>query len=63
MPDGERRVTFQRKPDPDRPDVLAALENLGVEPGGSRYVFRPPQHASPGYEDPYAIWVSPRSMV
>jgi hypothetical protein len=57
-----RMVLALTLPDPDRPDVLAALENLGVEPGGSRYVFRPPQHASPGYEDPYAIWVSPRSM-
>lgn len=57
-----RIVLALKLPDPDRPEVRAALEDLGVKPGGSRYVFRPPLHASPGYEDPYAIWVSPRSM-
>ena len=57
-----RIVVALTLPDPKHPEVRAALEDLGVEPGGSRYVFRPPLHASPGYEDPYAIWVSPRSM-
>lgn len=57
-----RIVVALTLPDPEHPEVRAALEDLGVKLGGSRYVFRPPLHASPGYEDPYAIWISPRSM-
>jgi hypothetical protein len=49
-------------PDPDDPEVAEALEDLGVTPGRSRYVFRPPTDAMPGESDPYAIWVTPRSM-
>ena len=45
-------------PDPDDPEVAEALEDLGVTPGRSRYVFRPPTDAMPGESDPYAIWVS-----
>jgi len=57
-----RSVLALKLPDPDRHEVLEALKDLGVKPGSSRYVLRPPMHASPGFEDPYAIWVSPRSM-
>jgi hypothetical protein len=57
-----RMVVALSLPDPDRPEVVAALETLGVKPGGSRYILRPPLHATPGIEDPYAIWVTPRSM-
>ena len=39
-----------------------ALMDLGVKPGRTQYVFRPPMHATPGLVDPYAIWVTPRSM-
>jgi len=57
-----RMVLALSLPDPDRPEVVAALETLGVKPGRSRYILRPPLHATPGIEDPYAIWVTPRSM-
>ncbi len=49
-------------PDPGRPEVIEALQDLGVKPGNSRYVIRPPMHSVPDYDDPYAIWVTPRSM-
>jgi hypothetical protein len=49
--------------DPDDPAALEALETLGVRPGAKRYVLRPPDHSTPGEEDTYAIWVTPRSMV
>ena len=49
-------------PDPEDPEVREALEDLGVRPGKTHYVLRPPSHASPGVSDPYAIWVTPRSM-
>lgn len=48
--------------DPDRPEVTKALRDLDVKPGSSRYVIRPPTHAKPGFVDPYAIRVTPRSM-
>ena len=50
-------------PDPDDPEVAKALVEIGVKPGRSRYVFRPPMHSVPDYEDAYAIWVTPRSML
>lgn len=50
-------------PDPDDPQVVAALEEIGVIPGRSTYVFRPPLHLAPGENDPYAIRVTPRSML
>jgi hypothetical protein len=43
-------------------DGRQALEDLGATPGRSRYGFRPPTDAMPGESDPYAIWVTPRSM-
>lgn len=49
-------------PDPDDPEVIDALEDLGVTPGRSQYVLRPPAHSTPGEHDSYAIWVVPRSM-
>jgi len=48
--------------DPQAPAAIDALEDLGVKPGRARYIVRPPTHASPGLVDPYAIWVTPRSM-
>jgi len=48
---------------PDDPEVIAALNDLGVTAGRSTYVLRPPMHAVPGVADPYAIWVSTRSMI
>jgi hypothetical protein len=57
-----RLVLALTLPDPDRPEVIAALEDLGVTPGRSQYVLRPPTHSTPGEYDPYAIWVVPRSM-
>jgi hypothetical protein len=57
-----RLVLTLTLPDPNDPEVLEALQDLGVEPGRSSYVMRPPTHSVPGYEDPYAIWVTPRSM-
>jgi hypothetical protein len=50
-------------PDPDDPEMIKALEVLGVTPGRKQYVFRPPLHSVPDDEDPYSIWVTPRSMV
>lgn len=49
--------------DPHSAETVAALEDLGVKPGIDRYIFRPPLHAEPGVVDPYAIWVTPRSML
>ena len=49
-------------PDPSDPKVLDALKDLGVEPGRAQYIFRPPMHARPGSLDPFAIWVTPRSL-
>ena len=46
----------------DDPQVAAALEDLGVTPGRSQYVLRPPAHSSPGESDSSSIWVTPRSM-
>jgi hypothetical protein len=48
--------------DPQAPAVIDALVDLGVKPGRARYIVRPPTHAFPGLVDPYAIWVTPRSM-
>ena len=48
---------------PDDPEVIAALNDLGVTTGRSTYVLRPPTHAVPGVADPHAIWVSTRSMI
>jgi len=45
------------------PRVIAALKEIGVIPGRKRYILRPPLHSSPGVVDPYAIWVTPRSMI
>jgi hypothetical protein len=50
-------------PDPDDPQTIAALEELGVMPGRSVYVFRPPLHLVPDEEDAYGIRVTPRSML
>jgi hypothetical protein len=44
------------------PKTRLALESLGVDPGYSRYVFRPPLHASPGELSTADIWVTTRSM-
>ena len=49
--------------EPDKPEVIEALKTLGVTPGKDRYILRPPTDAMPGEDDPYAIWVTPRSMV
>ncbi len=57
-----RIVLALKLPDPNRPEVTEALRDLGVEPGNSRYVIRPPKHARPDFVDPYAIRVTPRSM-
>ena len=48
--------------DPDHPEVIEALRELGVKPGRAKYPFRPPSHARPGREDPFSIWISPRSV-
>jgi hypothetical protein len=50
-------------PDPDVPEIVEALGELGVTPGRTTYVFRPPLHSVPDEEDAYAIWVNPRSML
>jgi hypothetical protein len=50
-------------PTPDDPGVIDALEALGVIPGRSQYILRPPLHSAPDEKDPYAIWVTPRSMI
>lgn len=49
-------------PAPDEPRVVEALEVLGVTPGRAKYIIRPPTDAMPGETDPYAIWVTSRSM-
>jgi hypothetical protein len=58
-----RMVLALTLPARNDPDVISALKVLGVTPGGSRYTFRPPTHAAPGFVDRYAIWVTPRSMI
>jgi hypothetical protein len=58
----QRLVLALTLPSPAEPRVIEALQDLGVTPGRTSYVFRPPLHATPGEEDPYAIWVTPRSM-
>ncbi len=50
-------------PGKDDPEVVTALGQMGVRPGRERYVFRPPFHATPGFSDPHAIWVTARSMM
>ena len=50
-------------PNQSDPKVASALKELGVKPGRERYVFRPLLHAAPGFKDPYAIWVTARSMM
>jgi hypothetical protein len=57
-----RLVLALHLPNPNAPEVIQALRMLGVTPGRAQYILRPPTHASPGGEDPYAIWVTPRSM-
>jgi hypothetical protein len=57
-----RLVPALTLPDPDDPEVIAALNDLGVAVGRTQYVLRPPAHSTPGEVDPYAIWVTPRSM-
>ncbi|MEN8753391.1 MAG: hypothetical protein AB1Z18_11545 [Desulfobacterales bacterium] len=57
-----RMVLALTLPAADAPEAINALEDLGVEPGRKQYVLRPPLHATPGITDPYAIWVTPRSM-
>jgi len=57
-----RMVLALTLPSPKDPEVIRALEDLGVTPGRKQYVIRPPMHATPGVSDPYAIWVTPRSM-
>lgn len=49
-------------PEQEDPRVVKALENLGVKPGRRRYIFRSPKEYMPGMDDPYAIWVTPRSV-
>jgi hypothetical protein len=50
-------------PNPADSATVAALETLGVKPGRARYVFRAPLDWVPDEEDPYAIRVTPRSML
>ena len=50
-------------PDPEAPEVLDALDDLGVERGRAQYIFRPPTHSTPGALDPFAIWVTARSLI
>lgn len=57
-----RLVLALSLPSPNDPDTIAALRELGVEPGAKRYIFRPPSDALPGERDSRAIWVTPRSM-
>lgn len=57
-----RLVVALDLPVPGDPKVVDALKLLGVTPGRSRYILRPPLHSVPGEVDPYAIWVTPRSM-
>lgn len=49
-------------PEPGNPQAVDALKALGVTPGRTQYIFRPPTDTMPGENDPYAIWVTPRSM-
>lgn len=49
-------------PEQQGPQVVNALESLGVKHGRRRYVFRSPKEYMPGMDDPYAIWVTPRSV-
>ena len=49
-------------PEPEDPQVVKALESLGVKPGRRRYIFRSPKVYMPDMDDPYAIWVTPRSV-
>ena len=58
-----RLVLALSLPSPDDPEVKGLLEELGVRPGKSQYVFRPPTHSTPGESDPDSIWVTPRSMI
>ena len=68
--DGGERVRLARYrmvlaltlPNPDDPKAIEALNTLGVQPGRSQYILRPPSHATPGESDPHAIWVWTRSM-
>ncbi len=57
-----RLVLALEVPDPGDPEVITALTAIGVTPGKSVYIFRPPTHATPGDLDPESIWVTPRSM-
>jgi len=57
-----RMVLALHLPHPQAPETTQALRELGVTPGRAQYVLRPPMHATPGEMDPYAIWVTPRSM-
>ena len=50
-------------PNQSNPKVVSALKELGVKPGKGLYVFRPLLHAAPGFKDPFAIWVTARSMM
>jgi hypothetical protein len=50
-------------PTPEDPEVKELLGVLGVIPGKSQYVLRPPGHSTPGISDPESIWVTPRSMI
>jgi hypothetical protein len=50
-------------PAADHPGAIAALEDLGVKPGRTQYVLRPPLHLAPDMTDPYAIRVTPRNML
>ena len=58
-----RLVVALTLPAPKDPQVIEALEKLGVKPGRTQYIFRPPTDAMPGESDPYAIWVTTRSMI
>ena len=49
--------------EPDKPEVIEALKILGVTPGRKNYIIRPPTDAMPEENDPYAIWVTSRSMI
>jgi hypothetical protein len=50
-------------PAADDPEIIGALNDLGVTSGRTQYVFRPPLHLVPDMVDPYAIRVTPRSML
>ena len=57
-----RLVVALALPAADDPQMVEALEVLGVTPGRTKYIIRPPTDAMPGETDPYAIWVTSRSM-